>query len=608
MRGPATISRKIKHSLRIDRAIRLVWKASKKWTILSICLTVVQGFVPLATLYVIKLIVDTIGAAIQSGDAASYYQRVVFLVIAAAAIAVFQAAVRAAGSYVAEAQSTVVTDYVYSALHKKSISLDLAYYENPQYYDTLHRAQHEGPYRPTKIVNGLTRVLQSGVSLIAMVALLFMFHWAVGLLLFVSTIPGVVAQVVHARRQYEWQKKRTHEERRASYLSSILTIDAFAKEIRLFDLGQFFADSFNSLRNILRREKLVLSWKKNMAEFLAQFFATVIVMGCLLLIALRALQGSITIGDMVMFYQAFQRGVGYLKDLLSSVASLYEDNMFVTYFFEFLDIENRIVDPVSPVAAPDTFVTGITLKNVSFGYPGQRGKVLQDISLSIGAGEVVALVGANGAGKSTLVKLLCRLYEPDSGTITMENQELSRYAVKDLRRRISVVFQDFARYYLTVRENIRLGDIRIPTESDKIEEAAAKANADNFIDKLPNGYDTVLGRWFNEGEEISLGEWQKIVLARSFLRDAPLIILDEPTSSLDIQTEYHLYTKFRQLIAGHSALLISHRFSTVRMADRIYVLSDGKVAESGSHQQLMAMNGIYADMYTKQAAWLDSPN
>jgi ATP-binding cassette subfamily B protein len=605
MRGPATISRKIKNALRIDRAILLVWKASKKWTILSICLTIVQGFVPLLTLYVIKLIVDTISEAIQSGDAASYYQRVFFLVFAAASIAIFQAAVRAAGSYVAEAQSTVVTDYVYSALHRKSISLDLSYYENPQYYDTLHRAQHDGPYRPTKIVNGLTRILQNGVSLAAMVALLFMFHWAVGLLLFVSTIPGVVAQVVHARRQYEWQKKRTHEELRASYLSNILTIDAFAKEIRLFDLGNFFADSFNSLRTILRREKLTLSWKQNMAEFLAQLFATVIVMGCLLLIALRALQGSITIGDMVMFYQAFQRGIGYLKDLLTSIASLYEDNMFVTHFFEFLDIKNRIADPPLPVSVPHGFVQGIILENVSFSYPGQRGKVLENISLNIGAGEVVALVGANGAGKSTLVKLLCRLYEPDSGKITMEGVELNDYAVKDLRRHISVVFQDFVRYYMTVRENIRLGDITIPTASGKIEEAAAKANADAFIEKLPHGYDTLLGRWFNGGEEISLGEWQKIVLARSFLRDAPFVILDEPTSSLDIQTEFHLYTKFRQLIAGHSALLISHRFSTVRMADRIYVLRDGKVAESGTHRQLMDLGGIYADMYAKQAAWLE---
>jgi len=608
MYSPASIKKRIKNALRIDRAMLLVWKASRGWTILSILLTTVQGFIPLLALYIVKLIVDTITLALQSGNAMSSYQSVVSLVIAAAAVAIVQSAVRTLASYVAEAQGAVVTDYVSSALHDKSIALDLAYYENPKYYDTLHRAQREGPYRPTKIVNGLTRVLQNGVSLIAMVGLLFMFHWSVGVLLFVSTFPGVFAQIAHARRQFDWQKKRTQEERRASYLSSILTMDSFAKEIRLFDLGKFFADTFNGLRTMLRREKLELSRKKAIAEFASQAFAALVLLGCLLFIALRTLQGVITVGDMVMYYQAFQRGVGYLKELLTSVASLYEDNMFVTHFFEFLDIENTLTDPRDPLPLPEKPTTGITLENVSFQYPGQRSMVLKDVSLTIGAGEVVALVGANGAGKSTLVKLLCRLYDPQSGTITMEGQKLNRYALQQLRRQISIVFQDFARYYLTVRENIHLGDITLPKDSEKIVQAARKANADTFIEKLPQGYDTVLGRWFLSGEEISVGEWQKIVLARAFLRNSPLIILDEPTSSLDTNTEYHLFTKFRELIAGHSALLISHRFSTVRMADRIYVLNNGTIAEHGTHIELMANDGIYADMYSKQAAWLDARN
>ncbi|KJR97807.1 MAG: hypothetical protein VR65_22560 [Desulfobulbaceae bacterium BRH_c16a] len=605
MHKPASISKRIKNALRIDRAMLLVWKASRSWTILSICLTVVQGFIPLLTLYIIKLLIDTITAALQSDDAMASFQRIIYLVIAAALVTILQAAVRIAGNYVAEAQAAIVTDYVLSALHDKSISLDLAYYENPQYYDTLHRAQREGPYRPTKIVNGLTRVLQNGVSLAAMVGLLFMFHWSVGLLLFASTLPGVFAQVLHARRQFEWQKKRTHEERRATYLSSVLTMDAFAKEIRLFGLGSFFADSFNRIRTLLRGEKLALSRKKLLAEFFAQFFAALIVMGCLLFIAMRALQGAITVGDMVMFYQAFQRGVGNLKDLLTNVAALYEDNMFVTYFFEFLDIENAIKNPPLPLPVPPKLTRGIALENVSFRYPGQRSAVLEDISLKIGQGEVVALVGANGAGKSTLVKLLCRLYDPQEGRITLDGTDLRSFALQNLRGQISVVFQDFARYYLTVKENIHLGNINISQDSEKIKEAAIKANADTFIDKLPQGYDTFLGRWFYSGEEISLGEWQKIVLARAFLRDSQLIILDEPTSSLDIHTEYHLYQKFRELIAGHSALLISHRFSTVRMADRIYVVDGGRIAEQGTHTDLMALKGIYADLYTKQAAWLD---
>jgi len=594
MRPSPSIKNRIKNAMRIDRAFLLVWKASRKWTILSISLTVIQGIIPLLTLYIMKLIVDTITYAIQSGDGEGSFRRAMYLIIAATIIAVIQAAIRLVGNYVSEAQGAIVTDYVSSTLHEKSIDLDLAYYENPRYYDTLHRAQQEGPYRPTKIVNGLTRMLQNAVSLIAMVGLLFMFHWGVGILLFVSTIPGLFVQIIHARKRFEWQKKRTQSERRAAYLSNILTIDLFAKEIRLFDLGAFFSNTFDSLRALLRREKLSLSRKKSVSDFFAQFFAAMVLMGCLLLITLRA-----------MFYQAFQRGIGHLKDLLTNIAALHEDNMFVAHFFEFLDIRNQIVDPPTPVTVPPTFIKGISFDHVSFRYPGERTAVLEDISLTIGPGEVVALVGANGAGKSTLVKLMCRLYDPQQGTISMDGTDLRQFGLKDLRRQISVVFQDYAKYFLTVKENIRLGDISIAEDSPKIREAAIKANADAFIEKLPHGYDTTLGRWFYAGEELSLGEWQKLVLARAFLRESQLIILDEPTSSLDIHTEYHLYMKFKELIAGHSALLISHRFSTVRMADRIYVVDGGKIAEKGTHRELMALEGIYADMYTKQAAWLN---
>jgi ATP-binding cassette subfamily B protein len=605
---PASLRQKVANALRIDRSLALVLKAGRGWTLVSAGLTVAQGLIPVAALYVIKLIVDTVSLAVSSGDATGTVRRIVLLVAAAAAVAIVQAALRLAAGYVAEAQSAVVTDYVSSALHEKSISLDLAYYENPQYYDTLHRAQREGPYRPTRIVNGLTGILQNGMSLLAMVGLLFMLHWSMGILLVASTVPGVVVQVLHARKRYEWQKRRTQDERRASYLSHVLTSEQFAKEIRLFDLGGFFASSFDSLRTMLRAEKLGLTRSRSLADFAAQAAAALVLTGCLLYITLRALHGSITVGDMVMYYQAFQRGIGFLKDLLAGIAALYEDNLFVAHFFEFLDIESAIVDPAEPIAAPAQFTRGISFDHVSFGYPGTRNQVLQDVSLTIGAGEVVALVGANGAGKSTIVKLLCRLYDPQQGTIAIDGHGLRSFAVKDLRRRISVVFQDFARYYLTARENIRLGDTDIPADSPKIREAAVKANADGFIDRLPQGYDTVLGRWFYSGEELSIGEWQKIVLARAFLRNSPLIILDEPTSSLDTLTEYHLFMKFRELIAGNSALLISHRFSTVRMADRIYVLDEGRIAEEGSHERLMQLGGIYADMYSKQAAWLrDEP-
>ncbi len=596
---PSSLSEKIRNSLRIDRAFGLVWKAGRRWTVLSILLTVCSGFLPLVSLYLLKLIIDSITRAIGAGTGTTEMSGILTLIAAATGVALLQAALNQWLKHVREVQTAVVTDYIAATLHRQSIDLDLAYYENPVYYDTLHRAQQEGLYRPTSIVGGLTRLLQNIVSLAAMVGLLFAFHWGVGLLLFISTVPGVVVQIIQARKRYAWKRKRTPEERRAGYLGFVLTQENYAKEIRLFDLGDYFSTAFNAIRTLLRKEKLELSRSLCLQEFFAQSFAALVLMGSLLLIVYRTLTGAITVGDMVMYFQAFQRGVGYLKELLQSISSLYEDNLFISYFFEFLDISNKIRDPASPLPLPEKFCEPIRLEKVGFSYPGERKPVLEDVSLSIGPGEVVALVGANGAGKSTLVKLLCRLYDPDRGKISIEGEPLASYKVRDLRRRISVVFQDFARYYLTVRENIMLGDVTGDQDDARIREAALKADADGFINRLPQGYETVLGRLFFSGEELSLGEWQKIVLARAFLRESPLIILDEPTSSMDVHTEYHLYNKFRQLVAGRSALIISHRFSTVRMADRIYVLENGRICEAGTHEELVGLGGVYAGMYLK---------
>lgn len=577
----------------------IVWRASKRWTILSLFLTIIDGLLPLLSLYILKLIIDTITLSVQSGSGGENYTQIVQFIGAATIIGITQAAIRQASVYVQEVQGQIVTDHVATMLHKQSVNLDLAYYENPLYYDTLHRAQKEGPYRPTRIVKGLTTFLQNLVSLLAMVGLLFTFHWGVGILLFVSTVPGVFVQIIHARKNYSWQRKRTPEERRTTYLSHLLTQDSFAKEIRLFNLGTYFSNSYNSIRALLRTENLELSRAKTFWDFVAQSFAALIFMGCLLLITYRTATGLITLGDMIMFFQAFQRGIGYLKELLQNIAGLYEDNLFIRYFFEFLDIPNSINDPQPSKVIPITFNKGVELRNLSFSYPGEREPVFKDVSFSIKPGQVVALVGRNGAGKSTLVKLLCRLYDPTSGTIRIDGHKLSQFKIKDLREQISVVFQDYAKYFLTVKENIMLGDIDSTPDEKRVQKAAIKAGAGDFINNLPDGYNTILGRWFASGEELSLGEWQKIVLARAFLRQSPLIILDEPTSSMDVHSEYHLYKKFKELISGRSALIISHRFSTVRMADKIYVLDEGIIREAGSHDVLMTRGGLYADMYAK---------
>jgi ATP-binding cassette subfamily B protein len=313
------------------------------------------------------------------------------------------------------------------------------------------------------------------------------------------------------------------------------------------------------------------------------------------------LQGVITLGDMVMFFQAFQRSLNYLRGMLGGLAALYEDNLFLVNLFEFLDLEPKVKEPVHPVHMPCPIQKGFSFDHISFKYPSGNGKVLKDISLRIEPGEVVALVGANGSGKTTLVKLLCRLYDPLEGAICLDDIDVRQFETTALRREISVIFQDYVKYHLTARENIWLGNIEFPIDCDKIERAAQHAGAAELIDKLPRGYDTTLGKWFKGGKELSIGEWQKIALARAFLRNAQMVVLDEPTSSLDAKAEFEVFANFRQLLNGRSALIVSHRFSTVRMADRIYVFDAGRIIESGTHDQLMNNGGQYAFYFEKQA-------
>jgi ATP-binding cassette subfamily B protein len=302
-----------------------------------------------------------------------------------------------------------------------------------------------------------------------------------------------------------------------------------------------------------------------------------------------------------MYYQAFQRGQEFLREMLSGLAGLYEDHLFLRSLYEFLDLDRVVVEPRVPKAVPRPLRTGIVFDHVSFQYPTGTKKILQDITLAIHPGECVAIVGDNGSGKTTLIKLLCRLYDPTGGTITIDGVDVRDFNTADLRRHIGVIFQDYAHYYVTAAENIWFGDVEAPPEHGRIAAAARHSGADDVIMKLPQGYDTVLGKLFDHGEELSIGEWQKIALARAFMRDAQILVLDEPTSALDPNAEYEAYTQFRRLAKDRTTILISHRLSTVKMADRIYVLDDGRIAENGSHDQLVRDGGRYARLFESQA-------
>jgi len=603
MQTDEPIGLKIQQALYLDRALALVWQSGPGWTIASLTLLVVQGMLPLLSLYLMKLVVDAVTTGLAAPDKGVAFGRVALLIGLTGVVTLVGALCRSIAGLVSETQAQVVTDHVYDILHAKSIEVDLEYYENSQYYDTLHRAQQEAPYRPTHILNSLVQVGQSGVSLLAISGLLLSFHWGVAAILFAASIPGVLVRLRYANKIYRWQRKQTPAERRAWYFNWMLTRDRHAKEIRLFDLGSLFRRRFRDERAQLRRERLEIATRRSIAELVTQVGATLAVFGSYAFIAYRTVQGTITLGDLVMYYQAFQRGQDYLREVLGGLAGLYEDNLFLSNLYEFLDLKPKVVEPHHPKPVPRPMQTGLVFDCVSFQYPTGTRKALKDITLTIRPGEHVALVGENGSGKTTLIKLLCRLYDPTDGIITFDGLDLRQLEIAALRREISVIFQDYAHYHLTARENIWFGDVGLPPDDERIVAAARDSGADGIITGLPQGYETTLGKWFEDGEELSIGEWQKVALARAFLRAAQIIVLDEPTSALDARAEYEVFKKFRQLAAGRTAILISHRFSTVKMADCIYVLNSGRIIESGTHEELVRRNGTYARLFETQAQY-----
>ncbi|QDL09334.1 ABC transporter ATP-binding protein [Brasilonema octagenarum UFV-E1] len=601
MQAGKILKQKLQNTLRFLPALRLVWQSSPSWTIARVVLLVIQGILPLLTIYLAKLIVDTVAASLNTADKAAAFGQVLFLIVLAGVVTLVTTLCTSLTELVNTAHSQQVSDYMQGILQAKSIEADLEYYENPQYYDTLQRAQQEAPYRPPQILNRLAQVGQNSISLLAMVGLLLSLHWGIALMLFVAGLPSMLVRVKYTRVLYRWQRKVTPQERQSMYLAWMLTSDQFAKEIRLFNLGSYFSQWYLRIRRQIYKESLVIFTARSLANFAAQAVAAILMFAVLAFIVNQAIQGVLKLGDLVLYYQALQRGQNDIKGLLSSVSGLYEDNLFLANLYEFLDLKPKLVEPLHPVPIPRPMQSGIVFNHVSFQYSTTTRQALKDINLIIRPGEVVALVGENGSGKTSLIKLLCRLYAPTSGSITIDGIDLGQFKIAELRQEISVIFQDYAKYHFTAQENIWLGNIDLPPHRESIIAAARRSGADDVITHLPQGYDTILGKLFERGEELSIGQWQKIALARAFLRDSQVIVLDEPTSAMDPKAEYEVFEKFRQLIKNQAAILISHRLSTVKMADRIYVMANGSIVESGTHDELMQLGATYAHLFETQA-------
>ncbi|HSJ89109.1 MAG TPA: ABC transporter ATP-binding protein [Anaerolineales bacterium] len=588
------------------RALGLVWNAAHRWTILWLALLVIQGLLPVASVYLTRALVDSLVIALRGDGSWNAFRSVLPFVIAMAVILLLTELLSYIAGYVRTVQSELVRDHISGLIHEKSVAADLSFYDMPEYYDHLYRAQYHALDRPLTLLESLGSVLQNGLTLVAMVAVLAPYGIWMPLSLLASSVPAFYIVLDHRLRFHEWRLKNTENERRAWYYNWALTDRETAAEIRIFGLGNHFQSLYQLVRSKLRNERRQLAWNQSIAEVLTATIALLITGLALGYMLWKAVLGSLTLGDLALFYQAFQRGQRLMGTLFENLGEIYSNSLFLNDLFEFLALEPKVNDPAQPVAVPAQLKEGIRFEGVTFHYPGSERVALSDFDITIPAGRIVAIVGANGAGKSTLVKLLCRFYDPEQGRVLLDGVDVRDVKLQELRRQITILFQEPVYYQNTFSENITLGDLSAAVDDKRVAYAANAAGADKTVAGLPNGYDTLLGKWFKGGTELSVGEWQRLALARAYWRQAPILVLDEPTSAMDPWAEHDWLQRFRELASHHTTLIITHRFTTAMYADIIHVMEHGHVIESGSHAELLAQNGRYAQSWREQMRVVDS--
>ncbi|HRR33298.1 MAG TPA: ABC transporter ATP-binding protein [Kiritimatiellia bacterium] len=575
----------------LARAVRLVWLSDRRLAFWHTALIVLQALLPLGTLVALKQVIDratrqftdaapipfTWGGVIDRLSTDTDFRSLVLWIAAGAFCLVLSAAARLLISWVAEFHAIAVTDRIYDLLHHALLRADYAFFENPDDQNRLYMAREEALDRPTRLLAGLGQLLHSVIGISGVFVILASFTFWLPLLLCLSALPVLLFKLDRTRRFYEWRKSLTPLDRQAAYFHAVMTDNAGAKEIRLYGHGDFCRRRFAAARARLREARV--AWRRFVLTREAMgIFVGLAVTGMILLwMTSRLLAGAVTVGALVLCVQSVQRGQQAVTALLNAISALFEDALFLQSFEALLQQPRRICAPEHPMPVPPAIRQGITFENVSFTYPGCAEPALRNLTFTLRPGERVALAGPNGAGKSTLVKLLCRLYDPDSGRIWVDGTDLRAFDPDAWRRCIGALFQDFNHYQFTLRDNIRIGHPATPEDSPEIERAACDAGLGPLLKSWPQGLDTRLGRWLHDGIEPSIGQWQKIALARAFLRPALLTILDEPTSALDDAAQRETFEALARLSHGRIALFTSHRQLTPGMADRLLVLRDGEL-------------------------------
>jgi len=579
----------------IKQTLLIVWESSRKQTIIRIILVIVMAILPLIPLYLFKLLLD----AFATMDAVDINQ-VLWVLAAMGTLSLVMIVLKNIAAYNSSLQSDIIADHMSGLLISKSLQIDMEFYDSDQYHDQFTRAMQQGGTKPLAVLGAVTGFCQNLLTLLAIMGLLFTLHWSIIFILFIITLPVSYIRFVYSEKLVELMEQQTQTSRVNGYYKAVLTGGGPAKEVRMFAFGNYLLKKFLDLAKLLRKERRDLYLEQLKWVSIAQS-AEVIAMLCALgFIIFQALKGNMTVGDISMYYMAFQKGQGNVSGIMSAAIGLHKQKLTLNYLFEFLGMEKKVLEPINPVQIP-TSIDTLEVKNLNFIYPGTTKKVLNNINFTARKGQVIAIVGENGSGKTTLIKLLNRLYESTNGGIYYNDTNVKDFKIEELRRKITVIFQNFTSYALKVKDNITISDVFEPVDFEKVKVSARLSQADKFIERLPLQYDTQLGRAFKNGHELSKGQWQKLALARAFYKNGDIIVLDEPTSFIDPIAEDTIFQNFKNIAKDKILVLITHRVYNLKMADKILVLDQGQLVEVGHHDELMKKeDGLYKEMFEKQ--------
>jgi len=578
------------------RTLRLVWRSSPAATAVLGLVTVVAALLPLGVAYVGKEIVDAVVAG--SRDRALRWVLVELGLVGALAL------VQRGLALTRQLLGARLAIDINVLILEKALTLELRHFEDPEFYDQLTRARREASSRPVSVVTETFQLVQNVLTLCGYIALLVRFSgWAV-LGLVVAAVPATIAEMRFSRAAFRLRNWRSPDARRLGYLEYVLANDNHAKEVKLFGLGPLLLGRYRRLGEQFYREDKALAFRRAGWAYALSLVGTGAFYGCYVVMALAAAAGRLSLGSLTLYVVAFRQGQQAFQSILAALGGMYEDNLYMSNLFQYLEIPTAAAEngASAGAAAGTADADGIRFEDVGFQYPGQAGWALRHVDLHIPAGQSLALVGHNGAGKTTFIKLLTRMYEPGEGRIVLDGRDLREWGAEALRRRVGVIFQDFNRYQLKLRENVGVGSVDHLEDELRVRRAVDQGGAGDVVAGLAEGLDTPLGRWFQDGAELSGGQWQKVALARAFMREeADILVLDEPTAALDAEAEHAVFERFRQLAHGRTTIVISHRFPTVRMADRIVVLEGGRIVERGTHAELVAAGARYAQLFALQA-------